>query len=37
VRTLQQRATEKHLKLSVEVAPDVPDSLIGDPTGCARC
>ncbi len=31
VRTLQQRATEKHLKLSVEVAPDVPDSLIGDP------
>ena len=31
VRTLQQRATEKHLKLSVEVAPDVADSLIGDP------
>ena len=31
VRTLQQRAAEKDLELSVTVAPDVPDSLIGDP------
>ncbi|WP_398309725.1 response regulator [Zoogloea sp.] len=31
VRTLQQRAAEKDLLLSVQVAPEVPDSLIGDP------
>ena len=31
VRTLQQRAAEKDLLLSVQVAPEVPDSLVGDP------
>ena len=31
VRTLQQRASEKDLLLSVQVAPEAPDSLVGDP------
>ncbi len=31
VRTLQQRADEKNLRITAQVAPTVPDNLIGDP------
>ncbi|WP_347248162.1 response regulator [Zoogloea sp.] len=31
VRTLQQRAAEKDLLLTVQVAPEAPDNLMGDP------
>ena len=37
VKLFAARADAKRLELACHILPDVPDALVGDPGGCARC
>jgi hypothetical protein len=37
MRTLALRAQQNGLRLLCHLEPDVPETVVGDPRGCARC